>query len=80
MKINFVTSFNENLYNKFVTLFFKSIHENWEPSLKLKCFYHDCNIGSYNLTKDNVLYESIDTMIADYDHGRELIIYFKYKN
>ena len=25
-------------------------------------------------------YESIDTMVADYDHGRELIIYFKYKN
>jgi len=25
-------------------------------------------------------YESIDTMIADYDHGRELVIYFKYKN
>jgi len=25
-------------------------------------------------------YESIDTMVADYDHGRELIIYFKYAN
>ena len=23
-------------------------------------------------------YESIDTLIADYDHGRELNIYFKY--
>ena len=25
-------------------------------------------------------YESIDTMVADYDHGKELIIYFKYTN
>ena len=25
-------------------------------------------------------YESIDTMIAYYDHGKELNIYFKYKN
>ena len=25
-------------------------------------------------------YESIDTMVADYDHGRELNIYFKYAN
>ena len=25
-------------------------------------------------------YESIDTMIANYDHGKELNIYFKYKN
>ena len=25
-------------------------------------------------------YESIDTMVADYDHGRELNIYFKYTN
>ena len=25
-------------------------------------------------------YESIDTMIAAYDHGKELNIYFKYKN
>ena len=25
-------------------------------------------------------YESIDTMIASYDHGKELNIYFKYKN
>ena len=25
-------------------------------------------------------YESIDTMVAYYDHGKELNIYFKYKN
>ena len=25
-------------------------------------------------------YESVDTMVADYDHGRELNIYFKYTN
>ena len=40
MKINFVTCFNEDLYNKFGTLLFKSTHENWEPTLKLKAYYH----------------------------------------
>ena len=36
MKINFVTCFNEDLYNRFGSLFFKSIYENWEPTLKVK--------------------------------------------
>jgi len=51
MKINIVTSFNENLYNKFGTLFFKSIHENWEPTLKVKAYYHNFPADKYSLEK-----------------------------
>ena len=61
-KYNFITSFNETIYKNIGHHFIKSVSNYFEPSLKLKCFYHDCNIGSYNLTKDNVLYESIDTI------------------
>ena len=51
MKINFVTSFNEDLYNKFGTLFFKSIYENWEPSLKVKAYHHNFPADKYSLEK-----------------------------
>ncbi len=51
MKINIVTSFNEDLYNKFGTLFFKSIHENWEPILKVKAYYHNFPADKYSLEK-----------------------------
>ena len=51
MKINFVTSFNEDLYNKFGTLFFKSIYENWEPTLKVKAYYHNFPADKYSLEK-----------------------------
>ena len=59
---NFITSFNETIYKNIGHQFIKSISNYFEPVLKLKCFYHDCNIGSYDLTKDNVSYESIDTI------------------
>jgi len=51
MKINVVTSFNENLYNKFGTLFFKSIYENWEPTIKVKAYYHKFPADKYSLEK-----------------------------
>ena len=51
MKINFVTCFNEDLYNKFGTLLFKSIHENWEPTLKVKAYYHNFPADKYSLEK-----------------------------
>ena len=51
--INFVTSFNEDLYNRFGTIFFKSIKENWEPTLKIKSYYHDFPISKYSL--DNTI-------------------------
>ena len=51
MNINFVTSFNEDLYNRFGTTFFKSIQENWEPTLKVKAYYHNFPISKYSLDK-----------------------------
>ena len=51
MKINFVTCFNEDLYNKFGTLLFKSVYENWEPTLKVKAYYHNFPADKYSLEK-----------------------------
>jgi len=51
MKINFVTSFNEDLYNRFGTIFLKSIQENWEPTLKIKAYYHNFPVDKYSLDK-----------------------------
>ena len=51
MKINFVTCFNEDLYNRFGSLFFKSIYENWEPTLKVKSYYHNFPADKYSLEK-----------------------------
>ena len=51
MKINFVTSYNEDLYNRFGNIFFKSIQENWEPTLKVKAYYHNFPADKYSLDK-----------------------------
>ena len=50
-KINFVTSFNESIYTSAANHFIKSIKNNWKPSLKLTCYYHDFDPKNY-ATKD----------------------------
>ena len=50
-KINFVTSFNEDILKNVGHHFLKSVSEQWEPSLQLTCFTHDCSLESYSLPK-----------------------------
>ena len=46
-KINFVTSFNEELYTVVGHHLIKSIKKNWEPSLNVTAYYHKFNPKNY---------------------------------
>ena len=46
-KINFVTSFNETIYNTVGHHLINSIKNNWEPSMNLTAYYHDFDPKNY---------------------------------
>ena len=62
-KINFVTSFNETIYNIVGHHLFNSIKNNWEPSLKLTGYYH--NFDPKNYTIKDISLKSLDK-VEDY--------------
>ena len=49
MKINFVTSFNEEIYTVVGHHLINSIKNNWEPSIKVTGYYHDFNPKNYSI-------------------------------
>ena len=62
-KINFVTSFNEDILKNVGHHFLKSVSEQWEPSLQLTCFTHDCSLESYSLPKTkSISYKSLQVI------------------
>ena len=50
-KINFVTSFNEELYTVVGHHLIKSIKKNWEPSLNVTAYYHKFNPKNYVINR-----------------------------
>ena len=60
-KINFVTSFNEEIYKVAGHHLINSIDNNWEPSLKLKCYYHKLDPKNYSF-KSDVSLEPLDSI------------------
>ena len=48
-KINFVTSFNEDIYKTAGHHLLKSIKDNWKPDLKVTCFYHNLDLKNYSI-------------------------------
>jgi len=50
-KINFVTSFNEELYTVVGHHLIKSIKKNWEPSLNVTAYYHNFNPKNYVINR-----------------------------
>ena len=48
-KINFVTSFNETIYNTVGNHLIKSIKTNWEPSIKFTAYHHDFDPKNYSI-------------------------------
>ena len=70
-KINFVTSFNEDILKNVGHHFLKSISEHWEPSLNLACYTHNCSLESYSLPKNkSISYKQLDD-IEDYKTFKE---------
>ena len=66
-EIRFITSFNEDIYKNIGHHFLKSITEQWEPSLTLTCFHHNCSIESYKLPNNkSISYRSLHD-IKDYE-------------
>ena len=53
-KINFVTSFNETIYNTVGNHLIKSIKTNWEPSIKFTSYYHDFDPKNYSIKDVNL--------------------------
>lgn len=71
-KYNFITSFNETIYKNIGHHLIKSIDNQFEPTLNLTCYYHDCNIDSYKLIKkDSIAYKSIND-IKEYNTFKEM--------
>ena len=60
-KINFVTSFNEEIYKVAGHHLINSIDNNWEPSLKLKCYYHKLDPKNYSF-KSDISLEPLDSI------------------
>jgi len=54
MKINFVTSFNEEIYTVVGHHLINSIKNNWEPSIKVTGYYHDFNVKNYIIKDINL--------------------------
>ena len=48
-KINFVTSFNETIYTDVGHHLFKSIKNNWEPSINFTAYHHDFDPKNYSI-------------------------------
>ena len=48
-KINFVTSFNETIYNTVGNHLIKSIKTNWERSIKFTAYHNDVDPKNYSI-------------------------------
>ena len=58
--ITFVTSFNENILKDSAHYMLNTLSEHLEPTIKLICYYHDCNLTSYSTPKNsNITYKSL---------------------
>jgi hypothetical protein len=62
-KINFVTSFNETIYNTVGHHLINSIKNNWEPSMNLTAYYHDFDPKNYVI--NNIDLKSLED-VEDY--------------
>ena len=66
-KINFITSFNEDILKTVGHHFLKSVSEQWDSSLHLTCYTHDCSLESYSLPKTkSISYKNLHD-IKDYE-------------
>ena len=45
--LNFVTSFNENLFVDTSYKFLESVLDKWEPKINLTCYTHDLDLKNY---------------------------------
>ena len=45
--VNFVTSFNENLFVDTSYKFLESVLSKWEPKIKLICYTHNVDLENY---------------------------------
>ena len=52
--INFVTSFNEDIYTVIGHHLINSIKNNWEPSIKITGYYHDFDPKNYSIKDINL--------------------------
>ena len=52
-QITFVTSLNEEGYNKYGKQMLEAVHKFWAEDLRLVCFYHDFDINKYNPVVSN---------------------------
>ena len=76
-KINFVTSFNEDIYKVAGHHLLKSIKDNWKPDLNITCYYHDLDLKNYSVLKNNSVsfrnlekiedYKTFKTVNVDHD-------------
>ena len=65
-KINFVTSFNEDIYKVAGHHLLKSIKDNWKPDLNITCYYHDLDLKNYSVLENNsVSFKNLER-IEDY--------------
>ena len=68
-KYNFVTSFNETIYNTVGHHLINSIKNNWEPSMNLTAYYHDFDPKNYVInnidlkTKHDILLEEAKAIL-----------------
>ena len=76
-KINFVTSFNEDIYKVAGHHLLKSIKDNWKPDLNITCYYHDLDLKNYSVLENNSVsfknleriedYKTFKTVNVDHD-------------
>ena len=62
-KINFVTSFNEDIYKIAGHHLLKSIKDNWKPDLNITCYYHNLDLKNYSILENNsVSFRKLDKL------------------
>ena len=68
-QITFVTSLNEEGYNKYGKQMLEAVHKFWAEDLRLVCFYHDFDINKYNpVVSDRIHFRNLNELedLLDY--------------
>jgi hypothetical protein len=68
-QITFVTSLNEEGYNKYGKQMLEAVHKFWDKDLRLVCFYHDFDIYKYTpVTSDRIHFRNLNELedLLDY--------------
>jgi len=58
-QLNFVTSFNEDIFKKITPYFLSLVKDKWDPAINLTAYSHDCHLGSYSLPL-NITYKQLE--------------------